>query len=141
MSKKEYLSQFVDSINQSHQITHLCVPYISSKYITNAFIDYVKTNYNINITVIPFNVLLFKDLHENNSACELFFSTSSNEPYNIKDGLYILIDSNDPHIIMKYIGIIQNHINNGLKEYKSNDTLTSWTLHYLDNKIHKWVGE
>jgi hypothetical protein len=134
MSKTEYMDPFMDTINQSHQITHVCVPHISSNYINPTFIDNVKTNFNINITVIPFNPLLFNELHENNHAC-------SNTQSDIKDGLYILIDSNDPYIIIKHIGKIQKHINTALKEYKSNDEKTSWTCHYLDDIRHKWVGE
>tara|TARA_B110001469_G_C9372089_1_gene193793 strand:+ start:91 stop:510 length:420 start_codon:yes stop_codon:yes gene_type:complete len=139
MSKTEYIAPFMDTLNQSNQITHVCVPHISSNYINSTFIDNVKINFNINITVIPFNPLLFNDLHENNHAC------STTQSY-IKDGLYILIDSNDPYTIIKHIGKIQRHINIYLKEYKSKeykskDEITSWTCHYLDDKRHKWVAE
>ena len=134
MSKIEYIHQFIDTINQSHQITHICVPHISSNYINPIFIDNVKINFNIDITVIPFNPILFNDLHENNNAC---YATQSV----INDGLYIIINSNDPYIIMKHIGKIQKHINIGLTEYKSNNEITSWTCHYLDDKRHKWVAE
>jgi len=134
MSKTEYMSPFMDAINKTHQITHVCVPHISSNYINPTFIHHVKTNFNIDITVIPFNPLLFNVLHENNHSCSETQSV-------INDGLYILIDSIDPYIIFKYIGKIQKHINIALKEYKSNNEITSWTLHYLDDKRHKWVAE
>jgi len=134
MSKTEYMAPFMDTINQSHQITHICVPHISSNYINPTFIDYIKINFNINITVIPFNPLLFYDLHENNHDCSAIQS-------HINDGLYILIDSNDPYTIINHFRKIQKHINTALKEYKSKDEITSWTCHYLDDKRHKWVGE
>jgi len=134
MSKTEYMAPFIDTINQSYQITHICVPHISSNYINSTFIDNVKINFNIDITVIPFNPLLFNDLHENNHAC----STTQSE---IKDGLYILLYSNDTFSIIKHIGKIQRHINIALKEYKLKDEITSWTCHYLDDKRHKWVAE
>ena len=124
-------------INKSHQITHVCVPHISSNCITEDFIKEIKDLTGINITILPFNPKLFKKIHENWSDINYLYH------HDIKDGLYILLDSNNDFDIMKYIYMIQRKINISIKHYKKINNIKepdSWTLHYLSDKRHKWVG-
>ena len=134
-----YIQTFIDKINKNHQITHLCVPkMVSSKYITQEFIDDIYKKYGLQINVIPFNPIIFEQIHED--LTDEDYTTDG-----LTDGLYILIDSLDAFYHIKYIGIIQRKINIAINDYKKNNnippTLTNWTMHYLSDRRHKWVGE
>jgi len=134
-----YIQTFIDKINKKHQITHLCVPkMVSSKYLTQEFIDDIYKKYGLQINVIPFNPIIFEQIHED--LTDEDYTTDG-----LTDGLYILIDSLDAFYHIKYIGIIQRKINIAINDYKKNNnippTLTNWTMHYLSDRRHKWVGE
>ena len=138
MNKSCYLKTFTDLIDTSHQITHVCVPYISSKCITDDFIKEIKDLTCLNITIIPFKSILFDQIHETWS--------DKHDTLDIKDGLYILIDSNNEFAHHQYIYLIQRKINVSLKYYKKinniiNPNSCSWIMHYLSHKRHKWVLE
>jgi len=141
-SYHSYIQPFIDKINKDHQITHICVPkMVSSTYITNKFIRNIKNKYGLRITVIPFNKLLFENIHEN-------WTDENYTTDGLTDGLYIIIDS--PVFLskfhFKYIGIIQKEIGVAINDYKKNNNInptihhSSWTLHYLSDRRHKWVG-
>ena len=137
MDKTKYLNQFIDLIDKSHQITHVCVPNISSNCITEEFINGFKDLIGLNITIIPFDPILFEKINERWSGI--------NDNSNIKDGLYILIDSNNASDIMHYMFVIQRKINISIKHYKKINNIKDldscfWTMHYLSDKRHKWVG-
>ena len=139
LSKQLYLQPYMNTINENHQITHVCVPrMVSWNSLTEEFIEHVKIKYLLQITVVPFNPILFEDLHDGSFWCK-----PSNTD-NLTDGLYILVDTNNEFNVMKYIGQIQREINKYIDQYKiTNDiqpSLTSWCLHYLSDRRHKWVG-
>ena len=138
MNKSCYLKTFTDLIDTSYQITHVCVPYISSNCITYDFIKEIKDLTCLNITIIPFKSILFDQIHETWS--------DKHDTLDIKDGLYILIDSNNEFAHHQYIYLIQRKINVSLKYYKKinniiNPNSCSWIMHYLSHKRHKWVLE
>jgi len=135
-----YIQHFIDKINKDHQITHLCVAkMVSSTYITNEFIRDIKNKYGLRITVIPFNKILFENIHED-------WTDEKYTADGLTDGLYILIDSLDSFIHFKYIGIIQRKIGVAINDYKKKNNINptihpcSWTMHYLSDRRHKWVG-
>ena len=132
-----YIQPFIDKINKDHQITHVCVAkMVSSTYITNEFIINIKNIYGLKITVIPFNKILFENIHED--WTDENYTTDC-----LTDGLYILIDSLDSFIHFKYIGIIQRKIGVAINDYKKKNninTTSGWHLHYLSDRRHKWVG-
>ena len=130
MNKTEYLQPFIDSINQTNQITHLCIKNIDSNCITQEFIDFIKNEFDITITLIPFNPILFENEND-----EDYTKSGSDSPTKLAKGLYILLDSSNVHNIMKYICIIQNKIRTSLENKN-----ISWILHYLSHKRHKWIG-
>lgn len=136
---RSYIQHFIDKINKDHQITHVCVAkMVSSTYITNEFILNIKNIYGLQITVIPFNKILFENIHED-------WTDENYTTDGLTDGLYILIDSLDSFIHFKYIGIIQKKIGNAINDYKKKNNINttnhpSWTMHYLSDRRHKWVG-
>ena len=72
ITQLDYLKPHIDGINVSHQITHLCVPELSSKCITEEFVTNIKDKFGIYITIVPFDKVLF--------------------PTEVYDGIYLLID-------------------------------------------------
>ena len=141
ITQLEYLKPYIDGINVSHQITHLCVPELSSKCITEEFITNIKDKFGIYITIVPFDKVLF--------------------PYEVYDGIYLLIDCMTFHKIMEGIGTIQRHIKENFCEYKKlnpqppqkcrksdgscptaiSNSITNLIIRVLSNKRHKWNGE
>jgi hypothetical protein len=93
-----YLKPFITSIDESHQITHLCVPNIGPECITQELIMELKDAYGITITIVPFNSSLF--------------------PPNCTNGIYLLIDCLYEHNILLNIGRIQRQIKEELIKYK-----------------------
>ena len=139
LKKQLYLKPYIDKINKEHQITHVCVPkMVSSEYITDTFIVNIKTLYGLNITVVQFDPILFKRIHED-------WTDEDYTTDDLTDGLYILIDTMNEFNLMKYIRIIQRKINIAIDDYKKINNIEKtdndgcWTLHYLSNKRHKWV--
>ena len=94
----EYLKPFISEIDEAHQITHLCVPNIGNCGINQTLIDELKYEYDIKITIVPFNSELF---HQN-----------------CTNGVYVLIDCLDEHNIMENIGRIQRCLCRELIKYK-----------------------
>jgi hypothetical protein len=120
----EYLDPYIDDIDVSHQITHLCVPELSSKCISEEFVTNIKDTFGIHITIVPFDKILFQS--------------------GIYDGIYLLIDCIDDFQIIKGIETIQRHI----KENKKRNLIErgplddfSWTATYLSYRRHKWDGK
>jgi len=139
LKKQLYLKPYIDKINKEHQITHVCVPkMVSSEYITQEFIDDIYIKYGLQINVIPFSPILFERIHED-------WTDEDYTTEGLTDGLYVLIDTMNEFNLMKYIGIIQRKINIAIDDYKkinnieNTDNDGSWTLHYLSEKIHKFV--
>ena len=134
----EYLKPFIESIDETHQITHLCVPDIDTNCMTQVLINELKDEYGITITIVPFNADLF--------------------PQKCTNGVYLLIDCLNEWNIMKNIGRIQRCFRRELNKYKKinppslpkcrkDKTIkceTSligdvvWTLSYISDRRHKW---
>jgi len=125
----EYLKPFIDTINELHQINHLCVPDIGTECVTHELKKELKEAYGINITIVPFDSILF--------------------PPNTSNGLYLLIDCMDTHKIMSNVGKIQQKIKDALLKYNSRDDSKPnvpngsviWNLSFLSNRQHKWDGK
>jgi hypothetical protein len=122
----EYLKPFISAIDEAHQITHLCVPYLGEECISEELKKMLKDNYSINITIVPFDSSLF--------------------PQDTSNGLYLLIDCMNQHRIMATVGRIQNRIGLALTHYKKNEGKKClykviWTLLFLSNRQHKWEGK
>ena len=47
ITQLEYLKPYIDDINVSHQIAHLCFPELSSKCITEEFVTNIKDKFGI----------------------------------------------------------------------------------------------
>jgi hypothetical protein len=92
----EYLKPHIDGINVLHQITHLYVPELSSTCITEEFVNNIKDEFGIHITIVPFDKVLF--------------------PSEVYDGLYLLIDCMYSLKIREGIGTIQRHIKENKKK-------------------------
>ena len=134
----EYLKPFIESIDKTHQITHLCVPDIGTECMTQVLINELKDEYGITITIVPFNSDLF--------------------PPTCKNGVYLLIDCLNDWNIMVNIGRIQRCFGRELTKYKKinppslpkcrkDETINCetalmgqviWTLSYISDRRHKW---
>jgi len=115
----EYLKPFIATINEAHQITHLCVPDIGTECVTQELKTELKDSHGINITTVPFDSCLF--------------------PPNTSNGLYLLIDCLNKHKIMSKVVIIQHKIKEELYNIRKGSVI--WTLSLISNRQHKWDGK